>query len=81
MAVIGLAAFAAVSAWQFYLFVIFKGANGIVDLQGGAVHLWLAIGAALIACLIGFLVFSKLLRYDTRKELHITSAGHPSGSD
>ncbi|HEX8175909.1 MAG TPA: hypothetical protein VF543_12395 [Pyrinomonadaceae bacterium] len=42
-----------------------------MDLQGGAMHLWLAIGAALMACLAGFLVFSVFLRYDKTRELHI----------
>lgn len=79
IAVIGLTALAAISAWQFYLFAGFKAANGIVDGEGGAVFLWLAIGSALIACMVGFLVFSKLLRYDKRNELHITSQGHPLG--
>lgn len=79
IAVIGLAAFGAISAWQFHVFAVFKGANGIVDLQGGAVHFWLAIGAALVACVIGFFVFAKLVRYDRRNELHITSPGHPAG--
>lgn len=79
IAVIGLAAFTAISVWQFYLFAVFKTANGSLDLQGGALHLGLAIGAALIACVIGFFVFSKLLRDDNRNELHITSQGHPLG--
>jgi hypothetical protein len=78
IAVIGLAAFAAISVWQFYVFAVFS-ANGAVDLQGGTVHLWLAIGAAFIACLIGFFVFSRRLRYDKQNELHITSPGHPAG--
>lgn len=77
---IGLATLAAISAWQFYLFASFTSANGTFDLQGGAVHLWLATGTALIACVIGFFVFSGLLRYDKRNELHITSPGHPSGA-
>ena len=79
IAVISLATFVAISAWQFYVFAIFKSANGAVDLQGGAVHLWLAVGAALIACVIAFLLFSRLLRYDNRSELHIASPGHPLG--
>lgn len=72
-AVVGVMAIAAVAVWQFYLFVTFKTSHGVVDVQGGTVHLWLAIGAALIACLAGFLVFSVFLRYDKDKELHITA--------
>lgn len=76
---IGLAAFAAISAWQFYQFAVFKAANGAVDVQGGGIHLWLSIGSALIGCVVAFFVFSKLVRSDNQDELHITSQGHPSG--
>jgi hypothetical protein len=72
-AVIGVIAVAAVAVWQFFLFVTFKSSHGVVDVQGGTIHLWLAIGAALIACLAGFLVFSVFLRYDKSNELHITA--------
>lgn len=80
VAVIGLAALAAFGAWQFYLFVIFKDSQGVVDVQGGTVHLWLAIGIALIVCIAGVFLFSRFLRYDTRDEIHITSAGPPLGA-
>jgi len=78
-AVIGLAVLAAVAAWQFYLFAVFKNVDGVVDVQGGTVHLWLAIGCALILCIAGFVLFSQLLRYDRRDEIHITSPGQGSG--
>jgi hypothetical protein len=77
LAVIGLAALSAVAAWQFYLFVVFKNADGAVDAQGGTVHMWLAIGIALIVCIAGVFLFSKLLRYDEGNEIHITSPGQP----
>jgi len=77
MAVIGVAALAALGAWQFYLFVSFKDSQGVVDVQGGTVHLWLAIGLAFIVCIAGVFLFSKFLRYDTRNEIHITSADPP----
>lgn len=80
VAVIGLAALAALGAWQFYLFAAFKNSQGLVDVQGGAVHLWLAIGIAFIVCMAGVFLFSKLLRYDTRNEIHITSPGPPPGT-
>jgi amino acid permease len=75
LAVIGLAALAVIAAQQFYLFAIFKDAKGAVVGQGGTVHLWLAIGVALIACVGGFFLFSRVIRYDKRNETHITSQG------
>ena len=79
MAVIGLAVLGAVAAWQFYLFAVFKNSDGVVDVQGGTIHLWLAIGCALIVCIAGFFLFSRFLRYDQRDEIHITSPGQASG--
>ena len=80
VAVIGVAVLATVGAWQFYLFTIFKNTQGVVDLQGGTDHLWLAIGSALTVCLAGVFLFSKSLRYDMRNEIHITSPGPPLGA-
>jgi hypothetical protein len=79
IAVIGLAALGAVAAWQFYLFAVFKNVDGVVDVQGGTVHLWLAIGATFIVCIAAFFLFSRFLRYDNRDEIHITSPGHAPG--
>jgi hypothetical protein len=73
--VISLAALAAFAAWQFYLFAVFKDATGVTDLQGGTVHLWLAIGTALLVCIGGFFLFSRFRRYDSRDEMHITTQG------
>ena len=78
-AIIGLAILAAIAAWQFYLFVVFKGADGVVDMQGGTVHLWVAIVLGLITCVAGFFLISSFRRYDRRNEMHITTQGHPSG--
>lgn len=75
LAVAGLAALAAIAAWQFYAFATFKDASGTVDIQGGTFHLWLAIGIAVLVCVGGFFLFSKLMRYDKRNEMHITSTG------
>ena len=75
LSLIGLMALAAVAAWQFYMFATFKDASGAVDLQGGTLHLWLAIGITVLVCIGGFFLFSKLVRYDRRNELHITTAG------
>jgi heme exporter protein D len=65
---------AAFAVWQFYQFVTFKSAGDVFDVQGGTLHLWLAIGATLIACVAGFFVFSVFLRYDRDDEIHITSS-------
>ena len=64
---------AAISLWQFYVFVTFRDANGVVDAQGGISHLWWALALAVIACAGGFFVSSVFLRHDTDDELHITS--------
>jgi hypothetical protein len=79
VSVIGLTALAAFAAWQFYLFAVFKDASGVIDVQGGTLHLWLAIGTALLVCIAGFFVFSRFRRYDTRDEMHIASQGHSLG--
>jgi len=73
LAIIGLAAVAAIAAWQFYLFVAFKNADGAIDVQGGTLHLWVAIGSAVLVCVGGFFLFAKVLRYDKRNEMHIAS--------
>jgi hypothetical protein len=80
LATIGLAALAAIAAWQFYVFATFKDTSGTVDVQGGTLHLWLAIGIAVVVCVGGFFLFSKLLRYDMRNEIHIVSAGQQMGT-
>jgi hypothetical protein len=65
--IIGVAASSAVAAWQFYLFAIFK------DAQGGTHYLWRGLGASLLACVIGFFVFSVFPGHDKKVGLHITS--------
>lgn len=72
---IGVVVVATISLWQFYMFVVFKDANGVADAQGGTIHLWLAIGLALLACVGVFFLVSGLLRYDHQNEMHITSPG------
>jgi hypothetical protein len=69
----GIMAVTAVAVWQFYRFVTFTNEQGVVDLQGGRGHLWLAIVMAVVACVASFLVFSVFMRHDTDDELHITS--------
>jgi hypothetical protein len=70
-AVIGVIALVMLAVWQFYLFV-FKGSGGVANAPGGTLHLWLAIGITLIAC-ISFFVFSVFLRHDWDDELSSTS--------
>ncbi len=79
LSILGLMTLAAIAGWQFYAFATFKDASGTVDVQGGTLHLWLAIGITVLVCIGGFFLFSKLLRYDKRNDLHITSAGQPLG--
>ena len=80
LTIIGLTGLAAIAAWNFYLFATFKDANGVVDVQGGTLHLWLAIGITVLVCSAGFFFFSAVLRYDRRNEMHITSARSAKGS-
>ncbi len=61
---------AGVAAWQFYRFVVFRNAEGSLDVQGGGANLWLAIGAAGVACACVLLgIFSRINQTD---EYHIT---------
>jgi len=71
-ALIGVIALVMLAVWQFYLFVVFKESSGIANAPGGMLHLWLAIGITLIAC-ISFFVFSIFLLHDRDDELNITS--------
>jgi hypothetical protein len=68
-----LAIFAAFAASQFYLFTVFRGADGVVDVQGGIIHLWIAIGIGLASCVGAFFLISSFRRYERRNEMHITS--------
>ena len=61
-----------ISMWQFYKYATFKNAAGI-PVDGGTSHLVWSVVFAVLACGIGFLVFSVFLRHDTDDELHITS--------
>jgi hypothetical protein len=71
--VIVVMAIAAAGVWQFYLFIIFKNAHGGAGMQGGTLHLWLGIGALLIAGIAGLFLFSVFLRHDRPDALDIAS--------
>ncbi|MDT4895339.1 MAG: hypothetical protein QOH25_416 [Acidobacteriota bacterium] len=63
---------AAIATWQFYLFVAFKDSQGFLETQGGSLHLWLAIGAAVMTCLCAFVGIFR--RINKTEELHITTS-------
>jgi hypothetical protein len=68
--VVGLAA-AAVAVWQFYLFVVYRDTKGALDAQGGGANLWLAVGAAVVACVcVCYGIFGRI---NQTEEFHITS--------
>ena len=62
---------AVIAVWQFYVFVGFRDAQGSLDVQGGGLHLWLAIGAAFAACACLFAGIFR--RVNQTEEFHITS--------
>lgn len=68
-AFVGMFAMMLTASRQLYLFAVFRDASGILDTQGGAIHLWLAIGTALIACIAGGLMFLFFLRRGVKEEL------------
>ena len=70
-AVIAMIAIAAVAIRQFYLFITLRSAHDGVGMQGGVHHLWLGIGAILIACIVGLLLFSVFLRNDRKNDLNV----------
>ena len=64
---------AALSCWQFYEYATFKHDNGLLNIEGGVSHVVWALLLALIACGLGFVLASRLLRYEVDDQLHITS--------
>jgi hypothetical protein len=64
---------ALVAVWQFYTFVQFKNAAGQFEPQGGTHILWLAIGAAVIACASAAYLFFSAVNHDKEDVMHITS--------
>lgn len=64
-------ALAAIATWQFYLFAAFRNSAGFLETEGGTLHLWLAIGAAVLTCLCAFMGFFRQINQP--EELHINS--------
>jgi hypothetical protein len=63
-----------IAIWQFYLFVTFRDSKGLFESQGGYLHLWGAIFAALLALVAAFFILLVLQRRDREDELHITGS-------
>ena len=59
---------------QLYLFVIFRNADGLLAAQGGKYHLWLAIGAILIASIAACLMFLFFLGSGKNKQYEVRSS-------
>ena len=52
-AVMSVLALALAASRQFYLFVVFRDAQGVPDTGGGMYHFRLAVGMTLLGCLAG----------------------------
>jgi predicted MFS family arabinose efflux permease len=70
LAVVVALAAAIFAIYQFYLFATFKNAQGVTDMQGGTYHLWMAIGAAVVAVIAGIVYFTGHVNQE--EEIHIT---------
>lgn len=68
-AVVGMFGMAMIASRQLYLFSVFRDASGILNPQGRAQHLWVAIGAALIASLAGGLISYFMLRRGGKEDV------------
>jgi hypothetical protein len=68
-----LTSIASLACWQFYKYATFKHDNGLLNIEGGVSHMVWALLLAFIACGLGFVIASRLLRYDVNDQLHITS--------
>jgi uncharacterized membrane protein len=70
LAIVVAVAAAIFALYQFYLFATFKNAQGVTDMQGGTSHLWMAIGAAILAVVAGIVYFTG--HVNKEEEIHIT---------
>lgn len=73
LAVTGAVSLAVVALWQLNLFLLYRNANGELDMQAGVNHLWWSVGLGLLAAVVTFFVFSVLVHYDKDNERHIFS--------
>jgi len=64
---------ASLACWQFYEYATFKHDNGLLNIEGGVSHLVWALLLAFIACGLGFVTASRLMRYGVDDQIHITS--------
>jgi len=67
--VVGLLAFG-LGLWQLMLFLGAKDSKGNVDMSAGTSHLWMAIAAAVLACICVAWAFAR--RPHVQEEIHIT---------
>jgi len=65
-ALIGLLAMSIVTSWQLFWFAVLRDPSGL-STQGGRFHLWLAIGASIMACIAGALMFRFFSRHEKNK--------------
>jgi len=61
---------AAFAVWQFMVFATAKDERGLPDMWAGTNHLWLAIGAAIVACVCVVVAYAR--RPHVEEEIHIT---------
>ena len=71
-AAVGLFVMAIAASRQLYLWVVFRTPQGLLDTQGGRYHLWLAIGAVVMACIAAGFMFLFFLYDAKRNDLRVT---------
>lgn len=69
------------ASWQFYKYATFQHDNGLANIDGGGSHLVVALLLTISACVLGFFMASRLLRYNAEQELHITAPPSRSSSN
>jgi hypothetical protein len=70
----GLCAISALVAfWEFYQFVQFRNQSGGVEPLGSTSSLWIAVVAAVVACLAGAYVVFSTVNHSDEDVMHITS--------
>ena len=59
-----------IAVWQFFAFITYKYARGLRDMMAGINHLWLAVGAAVVACACAVTYYIRHAK--PAEEIHIT---------